>query len=222
VRELDVELVDDAVALDGLELAILHPRQADELLDEDAFAREEYLPYWAELWPSGVALARALRGRALRGARVLELGCGLALPSIVAARAGARVLATDWSADAVEFAARNAARNGVELETAICSWAEPAIVVERAPWKLVLAADVLYERRNVDLLLGLLPRLVDQRGEVLLADPGRPHAALFLEVAGEAWSIHTRADRAHPRVSVHRLRKRFRDRHADVSACLSL
>jgi predicted nicotinamide N-methyase len=51
---------------------------------------------------------------------------------------------------------------------------------------LVLAADVLYERRNTDLLLDLLPRL---GAEVLLADPGRPHLAGFLERAAEAWEV---------------------------------
>ena len=75
----------------------------------DAFAtRDEYLPYWVELWPSGLALARALHGRALRGARVVELGCGLALPSMAAAIAGGRVLATDGAAEAVALATENA------------------------------------------------------------------------------------------------------------------
>ena len=55
------------------------------------------MPYWAELWPSGIALARHVVGLALAGRRVLELGCGLALPSFAAALAGADVLATDWA-----------------------------------------------------------------------------------------------------------------------------
>jgi predicted nicotinamide N-methyase len=66
----------------------------------------------------------------------------------------------------------------------------------------VLASDVLYERRNVDLLLELLPRLVDGRGEVLLADPGRPHAKIFLREAAPEWRVEA-AD-----AGVYRLRKR--------------
>ena len=100
------------MAVAGRDLALLRPRDAESLLSEEAFARDEFLPYWAELWPSAVALARVIGTRALHGARTLELGCGLGLPSIAAALAGGRVLATDWSQEAVEMARENAARNG--------------------------------------------------------------------------------------------------------------
>src|SRR3954467_4144179 len=110
-RELltDLDLVEERLELGPWELTLLRPRQAEALLDEDAFEHEEYLPYWAELWPSAVALARAIGVRALHGAVTLELGCGLGLPAIAAALAGGRVLASDWAPDAVAVAARNAA-----------------------------------------------------------------------------------------------------------------
>ena len=206
----EADLVEETVALDGLELSVLRPRDSEELLDDAAFDHDEFLPYWAELWPSGVALARALSGRALRGARTLELGCGLGLPSVAAAAAGARVLATDWSDDALEFAARNARRNGVEVDTARCDWASPERVVESGPWDLVLAADVLYERRNLPLLLDLLPRLVGAKGEALLADPGRALAEEFIEAIDRDWVRRSTTDRTFTRVTVHRLRRRPR------------
>jgi len=181
-----LDLVEDRVELPGLTLSIVRPRSAEALLDEEAFAREEFLPYWAEVWASGVVLASVVAERELAGSRVLELGCGLALPSLAAALGGAQVLATDWSPDAIAVLELNAKRNGVSLESMLVSWAEPEPLVARAPWDLVLAADVLYERRNADELLALLPRL---GGEVLLADPGRPHAKLFLERAAEQWTI---------------------------------
>lgn len=173
-----LNLVEETVGIGGLTLSILRPRQADALLSEEAFEHEEFLPYWAELWPSGLALARVVHRRDLEGLRVLELGCGLALPSIVAALGGARVLATDWSPEALEVAAANATRNRADVETALVSWTGPEPLVRAAPWDLVLAADVLYERRNVEQLLSLLPRL---GAEVLLAEPGRPPAARFFE-----------------------------------------
>ena len=75
---------------------------------------------------------------------MLELGCGLALPSVVAART-ATVLATDGHTDAVAFAAHVLAINEVEGEVACVDWAEHGEqLVERGPWDLVLAADVLY------------------------------------------------------------------------------
>src|SRR3954453_14928359 len=103
----DRDLVEETVVLAGRDLAILRPRSSDALIDEHAFEHEEYLPYWAELWPSGLALARRIAGRALRGARTLELGCGLGLPSMAAALAGGRVLATEWSPGAVALLAGN-------------------------------------------------------------------------------------------------------------------
>jgi predicted nicotinamide N-methyase len=203
-----IDAVSERIALPGGEVELARPRDAEALLSEEAFEREEFLPYWAELWASGLALAHDLSMRSLRGKRTLELGCGLGLPSIAAARAGGRVLATDWSPDALSATAENAARNGVAVETLLCSWAEPAAIVERAPWDLVLASDVLYERRNADQLLVLLPRLVDERGRVLIADPGRAPAGEFLERMESDWHVVTTASRRAPRVSIHRLRRR--------------
>jgi predicted nicotinamide N-methyase len=125
-----------------------------------------------------VALAQAVAARDLVGQRVLELGCGLGLPSLAAALGGAEVLATDWAEDAVELVRENAARNGLALRAEVVRWAEPEPLMREAPWDLVLGADLLYESRNADQLAALLPRL---GGEVLLAEPGRPYARSFLE-----------------------------------------
>jgi predicted nicotinamide N-methyase len=183
-----VRVVEQVVSLGERDLVVLRPLDSEALLDENAFGHEEFLPYWAELWPSGIALARSVSRLHMRDLRVVELGCGLALPGIAAALGGARVLATDWSPDAVALAARNARRNGLMLETAVCDWGSPGRLLAGAPWDLVLAADVLYERRNAEALLGLLPRLVGS-GEVLLAEPGRPASAWFLDRAAAAWTI---------------------------------
>ena len=194
--------VTENVELGGRVLTIVHPPDAAELIDEQAFEHEEFLPYWAELWPSAVALARALAGRELHGLRIVELGCGLALPSIVASLAGARALATDWSPDALGYAARNAAANGAEVETLRVAWADPAELVARGPFDLVLAADVLYERRNVEQLLALLPQL---GREALLADPGRPALPAFLDGARREWEIAERGAAELERGGVYRL-----------------
>jgi predicted nicotinamide N-methyase len=156
---------------------ILRPPSAEELIDEAAFDAEEFLPYWAELWPSGLALARYAATLDLDGRRVLELGCGLGLPSLAAALRGAHVLATDWADDAIELLRGNAERNGVSLRVAQVRWSEPETLLRAAPWDLVLGADLLYEARNADQLAELLPRL---GGDVLLAEPGRPYAKELL------------------------------------------
>jgi predicted nicotinamide N-methyase len=202
-----MDLVEEVVAIGGRDLGLLRPRDAEALLDEHAFEHEEFLPYWAELWPSGLALARFIGSRALRGARTLELGCGLGLPSLAAALAGGRVLATDWSAESVRMTARNAERNDLHLETLQCSWTEPEPLLERGPWDLVLASDVLYEARNGDALLPLLPRLLAPKGEVWLAEPGRTTSTGFLDRAAHVFAIERRPARELPQGAVYVLRR---------------
>jgi predicted nicotinamide N-methyase len=201
-------VIAERIPLPGGEVELMRPADAEALISEESFEHEEFLPYWAELWSSAVALAHDVSIRALRGKRTLELGCGLGLPSIAAARAGGRVLATDWSAEAVRATAANAERNGVDVETLRCSWGDADAIVARAPWQLVLGSDVLYERRHVDQLLGLLPRLVDERGLVLLADPGRaPSEEFLLRAAEEGWIVRSSPSPRSARVSIHRLRR---------------
>ena len=194
------ELVSQSIDLPGGEIRLLQPQESAELPDAGAVEWAPIVPYWSVLWRSGVALARELDGMALRGLRVAELGCGLAVPSIAAARAGAVVLATDACAEALTLLARNAHANDVQIETATVDWTEPGELVRRAPFDLVLAGDVLYERASVALLLSLLPRLAP---EAWLADPGRPAAGAFVEQAARRWPVETRVRDV---VRIHRLR----------------
>ena len=182
----ELALTEETIVLGDRALQITRPVDAESLLDEDAFDHEEFLPYWAELWPSGRALAEIVGERDLAGLRVVELGCGLGLPSLVAALGGADVLATDWSPDAIDLLRSNAERNGAILDAEVVGWATAEALVERAPFDLVLASDVLYERRNADELLDLLPKL---GGEVLVADPSRPFTKSFLERAALGWTM---------------------------------
>ena len=193
-------LVSQSVELPGGELRILQPEDAAELPDAGAVEWAPVAPYWAVLWRSGVALARELEREALDGLRVVELGCGLAVPSIAAARAGASVLATDTCPEALELAERNAAANGVRIDTAALDWGKRGAAPAGGPFDLALAADVLYERGSVAPLLSLLPRLAP---EAWLADPGRPAAGAFLEQASRRWPVETRVRGV---VRIHRLR----------------
>ena len=193
------ELVSRSIDLPSGELRLLQPRESAELPDDGPVEWAPIAPYWSVLWRSGVALGRELDGMALRGRSVVELGCGLGVPSIAAARAGATVLATDACAEALPLLERNASANAVQVETAVVDWSAPEDLLRRAPFDLVLAADVLYERASVAPLLSLLPRLA---GEGRLADPGRPAAGAFLEQAARRWPVDTRA---HDMVRVHRL-----------------
>jgi predicted nicotinamide N-methyase len=202
---MNPEYVEETVELAGHSLTIVRPASADELIDEEAFDEEEFLPYWAELWPSGIALAGAVGELDLRGSRVLELGAGLGLPSLAAALRGGEVLATDWAKDAVDLLRVNAARNHVALGVEHVRWDNPEPLLAQAPWPLVLGADLLYERRNADQLLELLPRL---GADVLLAEPGRPFARGFLERASASWDVETTPSAELQHGGLHRLRLR--------------
>ncbi len=171
------------------ELRVLQPAEAAEIPDDHQVEWAPLAPYWSVLWRSGVALGRELDGEEIRGLRVVELGCGLAVPSIAAARAGAITLATDADPEALELVACNARANYVFVETAQVKWAEAEELVGRGPFDLVLATDVLYERPSAALLLELLPRLAPV---AWIADPGRPAAGAFLEQAERRWKVERR------------------------------
>ncbi len=195
------DLVHGSLPLAHGRIEFVHPRSPMDLLMAQDFDDDEqaFPPYWAELWPSGVELARAVSAAEPAGRAVLEIGCGLGLPAVAAALAGARVLATDRSTDAVAFAAHNARLSGAVLETQACSWTPGDALVRRGPWDLVLAADVLYSDRNVGELLDLLPRLlVEGEGEIWIADPGRPQAAGFADAARrDGYAVSERLTRTH-------------------------
>jgi predicted nicotinamide N-methyase len=179
-------LFSDEIAIAGVRLELLRPSSPDALIDEEAFAHDEFLPYWAELWPAARALAETLPE--VDGLRVVELGCGLGLPSLVAAAKGASVTATDWSPEAIALLRDNASRNGLALQAEVRDWREPW----GARFDLALAADVLYERRNVE---PVLERLRELAPSALIALAGRPYEEAFLRRAGEAVEVAPRVVR---------------------------
>lgn len=178
-------LREESVQLPGLPAWTLRlPRSAEELISEEEFARDERLPYWADLWPSALVLAAevaALPPAAPDGAtppRAIELGCGLGLPSLAALARGWSVLATDYYDDALRFCRWNAlACTAREPETRMVDWR--AWPDDLGTFDLVLAADVLYERPYGPLVAAAVVRSLAPGGVAWLADPGRVAAEGF-------------------------------------------
>jgi ETFB lysine methyltransferase len=174
-------------------LAVRDTNALVDAMDPAAFAADERFPYWADLWVSSVALAEHL-SRLAAGTRVLELGCGLGLAGIAAARAGGMVTLTDIDPDALLFAAENAALNlePAQLERVIIApmdWRSP---VPQTQFDLVIGADIVYERRFFEPLLALLPHVITTGGAVLLAEPDRAVGMDFLAKARAAgWTVST-------------------------------
>src|SRR6188472_1881023 len=97
------------IEIGGRRIPLFMPANADDLIREDDFVRDERLPYWADLWPSARILAEELTIMRLAGQRVLELGCGLGVVAIGAVLGGAEVTATDYYEEATLFASVNVA-----------------------------------------------------------------------------------------------------------------
>lgn len=172
-------------AIAGRELRLHAPPFPEELLDH---ARDERMPYWAELWPSARALAESvLSGEPpLAGKQVLEIGCGLGLAGLAAALAGAaRVTFSDYFPEALAFAAANARLNGVEdrrFSTMLIDWREPA---PGLGFEAIVGADLLYEKGKMHALLGAIEALLAPGGTAYIADPNRMTAEKFGYAAEE-------------------------------------
>jgi ETFB lysine methyltransferase len=154
------------------DLSILHPESAEDLIDERDFERDERLPYWAELWPSALVLAKHVASMRGEGRSLIELGCGAGLVATSAGLAGFEVTATDYYEDALRFVAVNAIRNGAPRPAAlVLDWRDlPATL---AKFDVVLASDVLYERPYGPLVAQTIAATLATGGRAILADPGR-------------------------------------------------
>ena len=186
-------------------LSLLRVRDSNRLLDAitpEDFAVDERLPFWADLWPASIALAREVcLQRSLAGKRVLELGCGLGLAGIAAAGAGARVTFSDYEPDALLFTRFNVYTNLGEAGSAsadirLLDWRDTSLAGQ---YDVILGADILYERRVFTALAVLFRRMLQTGGYVLLSDPNRSTGKEFFASAkAQGFNVEERsADLVH-------------------------
>lgn len=143
----------------------------------------DLFPYFGVVWPSARALAEELAARGdLAGRRILELGCGLAVPSIAAAKLGAQVVANDFHPEVPAFLSANLAHNQVTVEYLGHDWRRSPLEVGEFP--LVIGSDLLYDASHAEPLARTLAHHTAPDGTILLTDPGRPHLAACVSELG--------------------------------------
>lgn len=168
------------------ELSLIAVRDTNDLLDRidvDEFNTDERLPYWAEIWPSSIALSECLCLKDIYGKSVLELGCGVGVVGIVAALEGAKVLMTDYEEDALKFTRMNIEKNFTQemldsiVEVMYLDWRTPTLSEK---FDLIVGSDLIYEERNHEPILNLIKQYLIEDGEAILTDPNRSTLEKFL------------------------------------------
>ena len=172
------------VAVGQREFELLHPANADDLISEADYVKDERLPYWADIWPSSRVLAQRVGAMRGGGKQLLELGCGMGLVAASAARAGFDVMATDYYEDALLFTQVNVFGNARVLpETRYVDWR--AFPADLEWFDYVVASDVLYEKEYAPLLARAFRQTLAHGGVGIVADPGRIGVGDFLAACGE-------------------------------------
>ena len=152
---------------------------------------DERLPYWAELWPSSLVLARWLYAHAaqLHGMRCLDIGCGIGLTALIGQWLGARVIALDYEPQALAFAQRNAVRNGIAQPCwTVMDWRRPALA--ESCISVAWGGDIMYELRFAAPLAAFLRHVLKPGGVAFIAEPSRTvYDAFFAAVAGQGMGM---------------------------------
>lgn len=146
---------------------------------KDPFA-EDLCPYFGILWPAAEALSIYLNDHSelIKSKSVLELGCGLGYPSLVATQVGAKVMATDFHPDVEEYFQRNCRHSSLMCDYQRLNWREDKRDI--GLYDVVMGSDVLYESKHASEVAQGLIRFLKPGGKILLSDPGRPYLQPFV------------------------------------------
>jgi predicted nicotinamide N-methyase len=166
-----------------LDIHIRTLRDRQQYLDVDGVAGNLGIssatwPLFGVVWASGEVLAHLMFGYEVEGIRILEVGCGIALASLVLNHRLADITATDYHPEVEHFLVENVQLNkGKAIPFVRTGWGDADSSL--GEFDLVIGSDLLYERGHVELLAGFIDRHARPHCEVILVDPGRGHHARF-------------------------------------------
>jgi len=135
-------------------------------------------PLFGLLWPSGQVLAGLMANFELGSKRILEVGCGLALASLVVHRRGADITASDGHPLCAQFLEENLRINllpAMKYQAANWSGLNPLL----GRFDLIIGSDVLYDRAQPDLLSKFIDLHAQPQAEIVIVDPDRGNQASF-------------------------------------------
>ncbi len=153
---------------------LLRPSNPTDVLDqlsEEAYAKDKFLPYWAEQWPSSDIMLDFIKSYDLDPEdSIIELGSGLGVIATFLSLRGCKVIATDISHEALIFTKTNVELNKLTSYPCCFDW-------RTLPFKnrfdLLIASDILYEHRWIGPILSCCKQLLKSGGKALIADPCR-------------------------------------------------
>jgi predicted nicotinamide N-methyase len=129
-------------------------------------------PIFGVIWPSSLVLAHFISDYNTQSKRILEVGCGMALSSLLLNKQHADITATDYHPEANKFLKRNALLN---QDSAIAfeqvNWADPGDKL--GLFDLIIGSDLLYEDNHIELLANFIEAHANPTCEVIIVDPGR-------------------------------------------------
>jgi predicted nicotinamide N-methyase len=166
-----------------------------ELVAERLGISPETWPLFGQVWPSSQVLARAMLTMDLKGKRVLELGAGLALASLVVHRRWGDITASDYHPLSPEFLGENLRLNNLgPLKYLAADWAD--LDDDLGVFDLIIGSDLIYEHAQPAVLAAYIDRHSADLVEVLIVDPNRPNRSSFCREMAELEydGSRTRAD----------------------------
>lgn len=135
-------------------------------------------PLFGIVWPSGEVLAHLMVDFDIRGKRILEVGCGIALSSHVLNQRHADITATDYHPEAGSFLQENTELNNEsDIPFVRTGWADET--TDLGKFDLIIGSDLLYEEEHAELLSEFIHQHSETTCEVIIVDPGRGRHARF-------------------------------------------